>query len=174
MVKNENGFWEVNQEECLRRIGIERGNMDKERGRYNNRKKVFTELARAKFIEIAKAHGIDVIEEPKYVGKSGLELMQYKAQQEQTKLERLYFEFKNLETDNKHLQVERKYLEDELDRLKANPLLKQPLIIERDEYVKEYFPRIWEMANDYVHHTKKWEPPMQRTRDREEEVLFYL
>ena len=56
IAKNKDGFWEVNQEECLKRIGIERGDQSKERGRYNNRKKTFTQIARNKFIEIAKAH----------------------------------------------------------------------------------------------------------------------
>lgn len=174
MVKNKDGFWEVNQEEALKRIGIERGNLDKERGRYNNRKKVFTEIARSKFIEIAKEHGIGIIEEPKDVGQSGLELMQYKAKQELTKLEKLYFEVKKLETDNKHLQVEKKYLEDEVKRLRANPILQQPQMIERDEYFKDFYPHIWEMANDYVNHTKKWEPPVSKKKSKEELILIHL
>lgn len=173
MVKNKDGFWEANQEETLKRIGIERGDTSKERGRYNNRKKKFTEIARAKFIEIAKSHGVDIIEEPKDVGKSGLELMQYKAQQEQSNLDRLRLELKCLETDYVQLQIEKDYLQAEVDKLRKHPALQQPKLIERDEYIKDYYPHVWEMADRYTKNTKTWTPSTNNKTSRSTEIEFY-
>lgn len=173
MVKNKDGYWEVNQEEALKRIGIERGDPSKERGRYNNRKKKFTEIARAKFIEIAKSRGVDIIEEPKDVGKSGLELMQYKAQQEQSNLDELRLELKCLERDYIELQIEKDYIQAEVDKLRKHPALQQPKLIERDEYIKDYYPHVWEMADRYTKHTKTWTPSTNNKVSRSTEIEFY-
>lgn len=95
-----------------------------------------------------------------------MEFIQYKAQQEQSNLNRLYYELKCLETDYKHLQIEKAHLEKEVSTLRCHPAFQQPKALERDEYVKEFYPYIWEMANDYTKHTKFWTPPTYTSKDR--------
>ena len=52
---------------------------------YNNPKMTYTATCREKLIEIAKAHGFEIVEEPKERGKSGLSQAAYITQDEQRK-----------------------------------------------------------------------------------------
>ena len=136
MVKNKDGHWEVNQEQALKKMGIELSNPNEEKGRYNNRKKAFTEMARNKFVEIAKSRGVQIIEDPKDPSQSGLDLLEYKVQKEKEKL------------------IAAK---EQLDRLYEDTKFQDAKVKERDDYVKEFFPDIWEMANDYTTKDLCWE-----------------
>lgn len=53
--------------------------------RYNNRKMTYSAQCREKMIEIAKAHGIEVIEEPREAGQNGLSHARHKTRDEQRK-----------------------------------------------------------------------------------------
>ena len=65
----------------------EREKAVKKAGLHNNAKMTYTATCRAKLIEIAKAHGFEIIETPKEPGESGLSQARYKARDEERKAE---------------------------------------------------------------------------------------
>lgn len=74
----------VSQEQALREMGVQPpkpGKVD----RYNNAKMAYTAACREKMIEIARAHGIQVTDEPREAGKAGLAQARYKTQDERRK-----------------------------------------------------------------------------------------
>ena len=71
--ENEYGEIEPKQEKALEALGIDLPFPDKPNSKTNNRKVMFDSIVRAKLMEIAKAHGISLEEEPIYGGKEYLE-----------------------------------------------------------------------------------------------------
>lgn len=65
----------------------EREKAVKKAGLHNNAKMTYTATCRAKLIELAKAHGFEIIETPKEPGESGLSQARYKARDEERKAE---------------------------------------------------------------------------------------
>lgn len=127
MVKDESGNWDVNQEEALKRLGFERKDPTKDRGRYNNRKQTFTEASRTKFIEIARSFGVEIETQPLEVSERGLELLEYKAKQELTKIE----------------EIQKK-----IDKFQKLPEVQKMNAVERDALLREFYPDIWNHVND--------------------------
>ncbi|MDO4484719.1 MAG: hypothetical protein Q4C54_09930 [Clostridia bacterium] len=74
---NQYGEVEPQQEKALEQLGFQLPNPEQKVGRHNNRKMVFDEVNRAKLIEIAKAHGLDIEETVKYGGREYLEKQDY-------------------------------------------------------------------------------------------------
>lgn len=62
--KDEDGTMKPGQDKALEQAGIGLPDPSKPRSRYNNRKMVFDKMAREKWIEIVKSHGLEVEEEP--------------------------------------------------------------------------------------------------------------
>lgn len=62
--KDKDGNWTPNQAAALRSAGVERPHPDKAEGRYNNAKMSYDAMARGKWIEIARAHGLEIETEP--------------------------------------------------------------------------------------------------------------
>lgn len=154
MVKNQSGNWTVNQEEALRLLGFERPHPEQKRGRHNNRKMAFTAASREKFMEIAKAHGVDIEEVPKEPGESGLELLEYKATQEKAALEELKAAQSRIQAD--------------IERLKSSPVYQAMDAIERDKLLKRAYPVIWEQLDRFVQNSKKateWKPENEEKMD---------
>ena len=63
-------------------MGIERPDVTKPEGRYNNAKMTFTADCRRNLLEIAARRGIAIEAEPRERSKSGLSLAEYQARQE--------------------------------------------------------------------------------------------
>ena len=80
----------INQSKALEEMGIERPFPDKPVSRTNNAKVTYSQMCRAKQIEIARAHGLDIEDKPKEPSENGKTLLQLKIktlteQQEQAK-----------------------------------------------------------------------------------------
>lgn len=70
----------ISQEQALAQMGVDRPDMSKPRGRYNNRKMTYTAKCRALLLEICKERGIQVEEKPATPGKKSLAKEEYLAQ----------------------------------------------------------------------------------------------
>lgn len=91
----------VGQAKALDEMHIERPHPEKRKDRYNNPKTTYTAMCREHFIEVCKEHGIKIESEPDRTSKRGLELEEYKKQQEQEKLKGIEAQ---VETANKQLK----------------------------------------------------------------------
>lgn len=86
-VSDDDGIFQVNQNKALEAMGIERPDMSKKKDRYNNPKMTYSQLVREHFIELCRAHGIEIEEIPKEASETGLTLTEYKHRREKEKLE---------------------------------------------------------------------------------------
>lgn len=77
----------VGQAKALEEMGINRPHPEKKKDRYNNPKTTYTAMCREHFLEVCKQHGLELELEPDKASKRGLELEEYKRQQEQKKAE---------------------------------------------------------------------------------------
>lgn len=77
----------VGQAKALEEMGIDRPHPEKKKDRYNNPKTTYTAMCREHFLEVCKQHGLELELEPDKTSKRGLELEEYKRQQEQEKAE---------------------------------------------------------------------------------------
>lgn len=91
------------QNKALAEMGVERPDMDKPDGRYNNAKMTFTADCRAHLQEICREHGLDIEDRPRERSKRGLSLIEYKAQQENKKLTEAQKELTHLESQKEHV-----------------------------------------------------------------------
>lgn len=69
----------ISQNKALEQMGIELPNPDRPRGRFNNRKQVFSRMCREHLLQICKEHGLQIEEIPQEKSKSGRMLEDYKA-----------------------------------------------------------------------------------------------
>lgn len=77
----------VGQGKALKEMGLERPDMSKKEGRYNNAKISYTERCREHFQSLCKAQGLDIETVPKEASETGLSLLEYKRREEEKKLE---------------------------------------------------------------------------------------
>lgn len=75
----------VSQSSSLREMGVGLPSENERETRYNNRKMTFTTEMRKKLFEISKSRGLDLEEEPRERGRSGLDLVEYKCREEEKK-----------------------------------------------------------------------------------------
>lgn len=75
------GFEVVSQTKALQEMDIERPNLNMPKSRYNNPKQAFSLICREKFLEICNAYGLDIETVPREKTRSGLHLIDYKAEQ---------------------------------------------------------------------------------------------
>lgn len=80
---DEEGRLIISQKQALEEMGIERPNPNKPVGKFNNAKMTYTAMCREKQLELAKKHGLEIIEEPQEPSKSGLSMLEYQTMQEQ-------------------------------------------------------------------------------------------
>lgn len=165
VAKDKKGREIVGQGKALESMGITRPDPQKREGRYNNAKSVFTEITRNKFIEICKARGIEIETEPLEPSKRGFDLLQYQFNQEKEKLAEIK---KEQEQETEKLAE----LKAELEKASADPRLKDLKMKERDSFLKEFYPDIWEHINDLAN-GKDFSPPKQAkeySRNKDNEI----
>ena len=96
----------VSQKDALAQMGIQPPKPDKKIDRYNNPKMTYTAMCRAKMIDIARSHGIEIEDVPREASKSGLDLATFKLRRTQEEYSRLRAENERLTADNSRLQAE--------------------------------------------------------------------
>lgn len=69
----------ISQNKSLEQMGVELPNPDRPRGRFNNRKQVFSRMCREHLLQICKEHGLEIEEIPQEKSKSGRTLEDYQA-----------------------------------------------------------------------------------------------
>ena len=76
---DKDGNFAISQNKALEQMGVELPNPDKPRGRFNNRKQVFSRMCREHLLQICKAHGLEIEEIPQEKSRSGRTLEDYQA-----------------------------------------------------------------------------------------------
>lgn len=69
----------ISQNKALEQMGVELPNPDKPRGRFNNRKQVFSRMCREHLLQVCREHGLEIEEIPQEKSKSGRTLEDYQA-----------------------------------------------------------------------------------------------
>lgn len=69
----------ISQNKALEQMGVELPNPDRPRGRFNNRKQVFSRMCREHLLQICKEHGLEIEEIPQEKSRSGRTLEDYQA-----------------------------------------------------------------------------------------------
>lgn len=76
---DKDGNLAISQNKALEQMGIELPNPDRPRGRFNNRKQVFSKRCREHLLQICREHGLEIEEIPQEKSKSGRTLEDYQA-----------------------------------------------------------------------------------------------
>lgn len=99
--QNKHGEPCISKNSALGLLGINRPDLGKPQGRYNNPKQTYTAMCRDMWLECCRQHGLDLETEPHiYEDKHGLELTKFKVRQEKKKLEVLTAEQKKVVDKN--------------------------------------------------------------------------
>lgn len=69
----------ISQNKALEQMGVELPNPDKPRGRFNNRKQVFSRMCREHLLQVCRKHGLEIEEIPQEKSQNGRTLEDYKA-----------------------------------------------------------------------------------------------
>lgn len=76
---DKDGNLAISQNKALEQMGVELPNPDRPRGRFNNRKQVFSRMCREHLLQICKEHGLEIEEIPQEKSRNGRTLDDYKA-----------------------------------------------------------------------------------------------
>ena len=76
---DKNGNTAISQNKSLEQMGVELPNPDRPRGRFNNRKQMFSKRCREHLLQICREHGLEIEEIPQEKSKSGRTLEDYQA-----------------------------------------------------------------------------------------------
>lgn len=82
---DKDGNLAISQNKALEQMGIELPNPDRPRGRFNNRKQVFSRMCREHLLQICREHGLEIEEIPQEKSRSGLSHVAYMTRQEEEK-----------------------------------------------------------------------------------------
>ena len=76
---DKDGNFAISQNKSLEQMGVELPNPDRPRGRFNNRKQMFSKRCREHLLQICREHGLEIEEIPQEKSKSGRTLEDYQA-----------------------------------------------------------------------------------------------
>jgi hypothetical protein len=82
---DKDGNLAISQNKALEQMGVELPNPDKPRGRFNNRKQVFSRMCREHLLQVCREHGLEIEEIPQEKSRSGLSHVAYMTRQEEEK-----------------------------------------------------------------------------------------
>lgn len=82
---DKDGNLAISQNKSLEQMGVELPNPDRPRGRFNNRKQVFSRMCREHLLQICREHGLKIKEIPQEKSRSGLSHIAYITRQEEEK-----------------------------------------------------------------------------------------
>lgn len=134
---DEQGNEIVSQNGALNEMGIERPDLTKKKGRYNNPKQTYTKQVREHFISVAQQYGLEIETEPREKSKQGLEQDEYIAQQIHEDVENLTVERENLFSRINTLKTNKNSLQGEITALESERKEVQDEIAETKEQKDE-------------------------------------
>lgn len=82
---DKDGNTAISQNKSLEQMGVELPNPDRPRGRFNNRKQVFSRMCREHLLQVCREHGLEIEEIPQEKSRSGLSHVAYMTRQEEEK-----------------------------------------------------------------------------------------
>lgn len=99
---DDNGNEMIGQAKALKEMGIDRPDLSKPQTRYNNAKQTYSKMCRDHYLELCKEYGLDIELTPREKSKMSLDLITFKAQKEEHKLNQLTHEIgdKKLELED--------------------------------------------------------------------------
>ena len=89
LYRDKQGLQAVGQDKCLQAAGIPLPHPEQPRTRYNNRKQTASKMMREQFFQICRAYGLELETQPRERSQSGLTQIEYKARQEEKKLNKI-------------------------------------------------------------------------------------
>lgn len=110
----------ISQNKALEQMGVELPNPDKPRGRFNNRKQVFSRMCREHLLQVCREHGLEIEEIPQEKSKNGRTLEDYKASEAMKKADDFTILNKRLNASINIKQSQINDLEEEYCRTKKN------------------------------------------------------
>lgn len=108
---DKDGNLAISQNKSLEQMGVELPNSDRPRGRFNNRKQVFSQMCREHLLQICREHGLEIEEIPQEKSQSGLSHIAYMTRQEEEKTNNLYSISSQLENKIHTLQTNERQLD---------------------------------------------------------------
>lgn len=108
---DKDGNLAISQNKSLEQMGVELPNPDRPRGRFNNRKQVFSQMCREHLLQICREHGLEIEEIPQEKSQSGLSHIAYMTRQEEEKTNNLYSISSQLENKIHTLQTNERQLD---------------------------------------------------------------
>lgn len=120
LYKDKDGFDAVGQDKTLQRAGIEPPHPEQPRTRYNNRKQTASKMMREQFFEICRKHGLESMleTEPQEKSRSGLELIDYKANKAEERAQAAELRANVAEQRTEQAEQKRNSALEELERIK--------------------------------------------------------
>ena len=113
---DKDGNFAISQNKSLEQMGIELPNPDKPRGRFNNRKQVFSRMCREHLLQICREHGLEIEEIPREKSKSGLTQIDYQAEQAEARALAFCSVVNQLQVKSKTLEQKEKSIDCRLQR----------------------------------------------------------
>lgn len=106
----------ISQNKSLEQMGVKLPNPDKPRGRFNNRKQVFSRMCREHLLQVCRKHGLEIEEIPQEKSRSGLSQVTYMTRQEEEKANNLYSISSQLENKIHALQINERQLDSRIKK----------------------------------------------------------
>lgn len=147
----------VSQEKALAEMGIQRPDMTKAVGRYNNAKQTFTKACREHFQELCREYGIELETEPQEASKTGLAQLEYKRQQEQIRHDELV---KTNADISKSISEAQEGLEHTLDHIKDLDIIQNTVNL--DIRVLEDIERVQREQADRQQELLLWQTRLEK------------
>ena len=165
----------VGQAKALEEMGIDRPHPEKKIDRYNNLKTTYTAMCREHFLEVCKQHGLELELEPDKTSKRGLELEEYKRQQEQEKVEQARQEAEQakaeLQSITAQVETANKQLEQVLDmKARASEIHKVFGDKETQTYHKNMLESTRAIGHEAYEHMQEAQTRELRTTQRERQL----
>lgn len=90
--RDKDGNLDVNQAGAFRELKIDRPDLSKKQSKYNNPQMTFTKVNRKQFYDICEEHGLHIDREVISPSQKGLEVLEYKTEQQRQKINELVME----------------------------------------------------------------------------------
>lgn len=113
---DKDGNLAISQNKSLEQMGVKLPNPNKPRGRFNNRKQIFSRMCREHLLQICREHGLEIEEIPQEKSRSGLSHIAYMTCQEEKKANNLYSISSQLENKIHALQINERQLDSRIKK----------------------------------------------------------
>ena len=157
---DKDGNLAISQNKSLEQMGVELPNPDRPRGRFNNRKQVFSQMCREHLLQICREHGLEIEEIPQEKSQSGLSHIAYITRQEEEKTNNLYSISSQLENKIHTLQTNERQLDSCIKKknLEYRNICNNLLTAEKElDIVRDFLTKTEQRRLFQIYQQKKYE-----------------